>query len=372
MGRKRLEEDVLSIQKRLVGWYRKERREMPWRETNDPYAIWVSEIMLQQTQVETVKPYYLRFLKCFPTVRVLAKARIEDVLKCWEGLGYYSRARNLHKAAKIVVAEYGGELPKDMTALKELPGIGAYTAGAIASIAFGLDEPVLDGNVTRVLCRLFCVRWNPKEGKTQKRLWDLARELMPKGKADVFNQALMDLGAMICTPRGPKCPACPVQKHCRAYANDEQDKLPVKIKRKALPHYDIVAGVICRRGKILIDQRKHEGLLGGLWELPGGKVEKGETHEAALVREVREEVGIEIKVGEKLTTVRHAYSHFRITLHAFMCRHVSGRARAIECEAVKWIRLDEIEDYAFPKANRKIIARLKEIDSVLLSHQSKL
>jgi A/G-specific adenine glycosylase len=344
---------------------------MPWRKTRDPYAIWVSEIMLQQTQVETVTPYFIRFMTRFPTVQALARAPIAAVLKLWEGLGYYSRARNMHAAAKKIASDFGGKLPRTAPELLTLPGIGRYTAGAIASIAFGQDEPVLDGNVTRVLCRVFRIRENPKGAATQEKLWSLARQVIPPGKAGLMNQALMDLGATVCVPRNPRCPTCPAggknekpgflkkPGFCLARLHNEQNDIPLRIKRKPVPHYDIAAGIIWKGGRILIDQRRPEGLLGGLWEFPGGKRRAGESLKAAVAREAREELGVWVKVIRPLVTVKHAYSHFRITLYAFECRYLSGRPRALGCAAWKWVRPSSLARYAFPAANHKIIAALR-------------
>ena len=351
-------ERLAAVQAALPKWFRRSKRSMPWRRTRDPYAIWVSEIMLQQTRVETVKSYYTRWMERFGTVEKLAAARIGDVLKAWEGMGYYGRARNLHKVAKQVVADFAGALPHTVPELRRLPGIGPYTAGAIASIAFGLDEPVLDGNVARVLCRLFRIRTNPAQTATRKKLWALARKLIPPGKAGRFNEAMMDLGATVCTPRSPRCDTCCVADACEALVRGEQESLPHKDKPKPIPHHDIAAGVIWKRGRILIDRRKPEGLLGGLWEFPGGKVEAGETLAQALRREVREELGIRIRVGEEFLAVDHAYSHFRITLHAMECEYVSGEPRAIGCDAFKWVRPGALDAYAFPKANRKVLDAL--------------
>ena len=342
----------------LVRWYNRRRRDLPWRRTSDPYAIWISEIMLQQTQVATVIPYYERFLKRFPNAASLAAAGEQTVLKLWEGLGYYSRARNMRRAAKIIVKDFAGELPASPAELRGLPGIGRYTAGAIASIAFGLDEPVLDGNVTRVLCRVFRVRGNPKQARTEKRLWQLAGDLLPRGKAGLFNQALMDLGATICVPRKPLCPTCPLRHTCEAHPRGEQEKLPMKVKRRPVPHYEIAAGVIRHNGRILIARRKPEGLLGGLWEFPGGKREQGETLEECVVREAREEVQVNVCVTRPLTVVRHAYSHFRITLHAFECQYLSGRPRAVNCAAWRWVAPGQLDRFPFPTANRKIFDAL--------------
>jgi A/G-specific adenine glycosylase len=348
-----------AIRAALEKWWKRHRRDLPWRRRGDPYAIWVSEVMLQQTRVATVTEYYERFLGAFPTVEALAAASDSAVLKAWEGMGYYSRARNLHAAARRIVTEHAGRLPTSIEALRSLPGVGPYTAAAVASIAFGLDEPVLDGNVTRVLARVFRVRQDPRTAKARRKLLALARSLIPPGKAGLINQALMDLGATVCVPANPRCPTCPIRAHCQAFARGEQDRLPRKRPRKPLPHYDVAAGIVWRRGRVLIDRRKPDGLLGGLWEFPGGKRRPGESLEEAVVREIREEVGIAVEPGEPLITVRHAYTHFRITLHAFECRYLSGRCRPIGCTHVKWVRLADLDDYAFPKANHKIIAALR-------------
>jgi len=314
--------------------------------------------MLQQTRTETVRPYFERFLRRFPTVHRLARARLDTVLKLWEGLGYYGRARNLHEAAGIIVRAHGGELPADRDALRKLPGVGRYTAGAVASIAFGADVPVLDGNVTRLLCRAFRIRQDCRAPAVQDRLWRLARDLIPRGRAGTFNQAMMELGSTICRPRRPRCSDCPLADACEARVHGEQEKLPVRRPHRSLPHRRAVAGIIRKRGRILIDKRRPEGLLGGLWEFPGGKCEPGESPQDALRREVREEVGVRAEVREHFITVRQSYSHFHLILHVYDCRWVSGRARAIDCAAVKWVRPEELGRYAFPAANQKVVASL--------------
>lgn len=349
----------LRIQQALLAWYAAGARDLPWRRSRDPYAIWVSEIMLQQTQVETVRPYYERFLRRFPTVERLARARLDTVLKLWEGLGYYSRARNMHSAARQIVTRYDGQLPRTKDELLSLPGIGNYTAGAIASIAFGGREPVVDGNVTRVLCRLFRIRTEPSQNETRKQLWQLAEALLPTKRVGDFNQALMELGSEVCLPRKPLCADCPLREVCQAKQHGEQALIPARKPRKSIPSYTVVVGVIYDRcGRVLIDKRKPEGLLGGLWEFPGGKQEPGESLETALQREVREELGIRIQIIRPLIVVDHAYSHFRIRLHAFECRHVSGTPRCISCSEAKWIAPASLKRYAFPAANSKIIAAL--------------
>ncbi|MEW5719592.1 MAG: A/G-specific adenine glycosylase [Chloroflexota bacterium] len=344
---------------RLLAWYARHKRDLPWRrDARDPYRVWIAETLLQQTQVATVIPYYERFLARFPNVRALASARLDDVLKAWEGAGYYARARNLHRAAKEIVARFGGEIPSTVEELRTLPGIGRYTAGALASIAFGRDAPVIDGNVTRVLCRYFKIVADPKSTRTQKELWKLAASLLPRGRAGDFNQALMELGATVCAPRNPECAACPLKRACLARRLNLQDKLPTKRTKRKLPHHQVAVGIIRKGNRILIAKRFARDLLGGLWEFPGGHRERNETLSHCVAREAQEELGIRIAVGEEFAAIDHAYSHFRITLHAFHCRWVSGRPRAIGCAAWKWIAPRDLGRYAFPAANRKIIAQL--------------
>lgn len=348
-----------AIALRLLDWSATHLRDLPWRRSRDPYAVWISEIMLQQTQVATVIPYYERFLARFPTLHALAAAPLDDVLKVWAGLGYYARARNLHAAAREVEDQFGGALPADREALLRLPGIGRYTVGAILSLAFGQDAPVLDGNVRRVLCRLFAVQENPRQPATEAYLWDLAAKLLPAGRAGRFNEALMDLGATLCTPRQPRCPACPLADLCQAHQLGLQDQLPAPAPRRATPHYDVTAGVIWHEDRLLIAQRPLDKLLGGLWEFPGGKCEPGESLDDCLQREIREELGIDIEVNAPLTVVRHAYTHFRITLHAFQCRLVSGEPRALGGPAWRWVRLEDLDGFAFPVTDRRIIGELR-------------
>ena len=322
--------------------------------------MWLSEIMLQQTQVTTVIPYFERFVTRFPTVEALAAAPLDGVLKQWEGLGYYSRARNLHRAAQVVAQDLGGQFPSTVNELIQLPGIGRYTAGAIASLAFGTDAPVLDGNVIRVLARLFDIADDVREAATLKQLWALAERLVPPGKAGLWNEGLMELGRTICTPKSPACAACPVAAHCIALALGVQEQRPVKAPKARTPHYDVTAAVITRDdGQVLIAQRPVDKMLGGLWEFPGGKREPGESLHDCLRREIREELGIDIEIRTQIGTVRHGYTHFRITLYAFACALVSGTPQAIQCAAWAWATLDDLERYAFPVTDQKIIAMLR-------------
>jgi len=344
---------LFSLQ--LLDWYAQNARQLPWRGRSDPYAIWVSEIMLQQTRVETVIPYFERWMARFPSMEALANATQPDVLKVWEGLGYYSRARNLWRAAQIVVEEFNGVLPSEVPELMKLPGIGRYTAGAIASIAYGLDVPVLDGNVRRVLARACNINDLLRSVDGERKLWQLAAEHLPPGQSGAYNQALMDLGATICTPKAPDCTRCPLQEICQAYALGLQDELPVIAPKTRIPHYTVTAAVICKAGLVLITQRPLGGLLGGLWEFPGGKVLPGEQLSACLQREIREELGIEINVGRSIGVYRHAYTHFRITLHAFACEPSNGiEPRPLQVNDLHWVELSQLSEYPMGKVDRQI------------------
>ncbi len=351
----------------LLPWWNETRADLPWRRTADPYAIWIAEVMLQQTQIATVIPYYERWLARFPTVRALAAAPLDDVLKAWEGLGYYSRARNLHAAAQRIVADYEGQLPNTVKELMGLPGIGRYTAGAVASIAYGVPAPVLDGNVIRVLSRVFDVADDVTQTATRHHLWQLAGDLVPQERPGDFNQALMELGQLICLPQAPRCLLCPLAAVCLARQRGTQLERPVRPPRRQTPHYDVVAAIIWREGRpsatgqFLIAQRPHDGLLGGLWEFPGGKVEPGETLPDALRREIDEELALEIAPGDFLVEVAHAYTHFRITLHAFHAAYTGGEPQHLGVAGHAWVTLSDVERYAFAVTDRKIIAALRQL-----------
>jgi A/G-specific adenine glycosylase len=350
------------ITQKLLAWFAAHRRDLPWRHTHTPYAVWVAEIMAQQTRLESMLPYYQRWMERFPTVFDLAAASQQDVLNLWEGLGYYSRARNLHKAAGIVIQEHNGELPSDVESLRSLPGIGRYTAGAIASLAFGLDEPAVDGNVKRVLARVFMVEEPVDSTLGEKRIWALASENLPPGQAGEYNQALMELGALICLPNAPDCSHCPVNEDCRAHAAGRQADLPVKKVKGKIPHYTVTAAVIRKDGRVLIAQRPQDEMFGGMWEFPGGGLEDGETLQTCLKREIKEELGVKIRVNEEIGVFKATYSHFRVTLHAFACALRGGRPRSLQVDDFRWVTLNELEDFPMGKLDRLISQQLQSME----------
>ncbi len=344
-----------KIQTQLLQWFKKTARDLPWRRTRDPYAIWISEIMLQQTQVATAIPYYHRFLKSFPTVRHLARADLSSVLKAWEGLGYYSRARNLHRAAQEVVSQFGGEIPDAPDDLLRLPGIGRYTAGAILSIAFNQNAPILDGNVKRVLSRLFAISGNPS--KTEKRLWSISGSLLPEGKANAFNQALMELGATLCTPRDPRCLLCPIGNLCRAYALGKPERYPARVVRKPIPHVHGVGGVIQRDGKVLLVRRPPRGLLGGLWEFPNIETENKERLKQALQNYLRRGGIVGVKIGKRIGVFEQTFSHFRLTLHIYSCETTDGKGNG------KWFPVKTLDHLAMSRIHRRIADSISDSSS---------
>jgi len=377
--------DLSQIAAALVAWYRAHQRNLPWRATpagaRDPYTVWIAEMMLQQTRVAVVEGYFRRWMERFPTLATLAAADLDEVLRLWEGLGYYARARNLHKTARIVVAEHGGALPTDATLLLALPGIGRYSAGAILSLAHNQPQPLLDGNVKRVLARLGDLALPVDQPAAERLLWQAATSLVVSAPPDTedrpthgaLNEALMEVGALICTPRSPRCLLCPVSQYCLAHARGTVEDRPVRTPRKIPPHYDVAAGVIWQgepfRSLLLIAQRPAEGLLGGLWEFPGGKWEAQDGYEGApatdkpdlratLRREIREELAIEIETGEEVAQVAHAFTHFRITLHAFHARHTRGVPQAQGVAAFQWIEYTDLPDFPMGKADRVITRAL--------------
>lgn len=345
---------IHSLQRSLREWYQAQGRDLPWRSTTNPYHIWVSEVMLQQTQVSTVIPYYYRWLNQFPDIPTLAESSLDLILKLWEGLGYYARARNLHRAAQQVASEYQGIFPQELEKVLTLPGIGRTTAGGILSAAFNQPVSILDGNVKRVLARLVSLEQPPQ--KAIKQLWVISDTLLDKKHPREYNQGLMDLGATICTPSQPACLLCPWSEFCQALQYNLQTTIPMREPSSPLPHKEIGVAVIWNdQGEILIDRRPEEGLLGGLWEFPGGKIEANETIAACIQREIEEELGIKIEVGEHLITINHAYTHFRVTLNVYHCQYLQGEPQPLESQELRWVKPEQLSEFPFPKANTKII-----------------
>ncbi|MCF7808244.1 MAG: A/G-specific adenine glycosylase [Candidatus Marinimicrobia bacterium] len=346
---------------KLLAWFDQERASIPvpGRNDKDPYAIWIAEIMLQQTQVATVWPYYEKWMAKYPDVASLAQADQDDVLKHWEGLGYYSRARNLHAAARLVMNELGGSLPNSFDSWLKLPGIGEYTAASIASLAFGEPVALIDGNVLRVYSRLKMITADISKTKTKRLILKELQSIISRDRPGVFNQALMDLGRVVCTPKRPRCQECPLASACAARKYARMEAFPVRAGKKPIPHYDIVIGLIEKEGRFLVQKRPDKGLLGGLWEFPGGKIEAGESHQDALLREIVEETSLQVEVGDKIATIKHAYTHFKITMTAYWCRWISGDAQTHAATENQWVSSSQFKQLAFPKANLKILQQLK-------------
>lgn len=350
--------DYAAIGETLVDWFLVARRDLPWRRTTDPYRIWVSEIMLQQTQVVTVIPYYERFVLRFPTVEALARAELDEVLSLWQGLGYYARARSLHRAARILCEQNGCRVPATRTELLALPGIGDYTAGAILSIAFDHDEIAIDGNIERVLCRVFNDDQDPKSGAGRKALRAYAGAVLVKGRAGLSNTALMELGATICTPRRPRCPECPIAAWCQARALGIQELRPVRSPRGELPHREFVAAFCQREGRLLVVRRAPRGLLGGLWELPGGEFEPDQDRAEALLRHLRVGLGVMGRVGEPLAIVHHGYTHFSSTVHVYAFQIEGEPTPGGAWDGVHWLAADEREAYGLTGVTTQVLRRV--------------
>lgn len=340
----------------LLRWFAANARDLPWRRRRSLYSIWVSEIMLQQTRAETVVPYFRRFLRRFPSPGRLAAAPLQEVLKAWEGLGYYARARNLWRAAQAVVARHRGRVPGQYREFRSLPGVGEYTAAAVLSIGAGLALPVVDGNVLRVVSRWQGIDSDIRLPAAKTKVRSFLSGIIPKIDPGRFNEAMMELGALVCLAKNPLCRQCPLRPGCFAHCHGRTASLPEKSRKKPVPEYEVALAAIVRAGKVFIQLRPEQGHLGGLWELPGGKCRAGEACEDAAVRECREELGAEVEALRELAVVRHAYSHFKVRLHLFACRLQSGRMRAGSTRA--WVRAEELANYPLPAANHKFMKEL--------------
>jgi A/G-specific adenine glycosylase len=349
---------LTRVRRMLLDWYDTHKRDLPWRRTRDPYAVWVSETMLQQTRVETVIPYYERFLARFPDLESLASADAEEVYAVWTGLGYYSRARNLQAAARAVVEEHGGRLPEEASALRGLKGVGRYTAGALASIAFDQPEPAVDGNVVRVLARLLGVRNDAGRKPVMDRFWLIAAELARGPRPGQLNQALMELGATVCRPRSPVCPVCPLESLCDALRVGDAEDLPIRSKRKPPRPVEAVAAWLERRGRVLVVQRHQGGLLGGMWELPGGEIEEGTGAEQALRRHLAQRLGLSVRHAERVGEIEHVFTHRRLRLHVFRCGPASGRVRRSDLASHRWLSPAAIAKLPHGGPTRKALALL--------------
>jgi A/G-specific adenine glycosylase len=355
----------------LLAWYSQNARRLPWRESKDPYAVWVSEIMLQQTRVETVIPYYKRWMERFPNIEILANSDLQEALIFWEGLGYYSRARCLHKTAGLVLKEHNGIFPSTYENLIKLPGIGPSSAADILSVVFGLDYAAMDGNIKRVVSRLYNITEVLDSPEFLDKAYKAINDLLPHNHAGDFNQAMMDLGATVCLPKNPICSSCPLVDYCEAHSFGVELERPTAKLRKQIPRYTVTAGVIMSESvsspAVLLAKRPSDGLLGGMWEYPGGKVEKGELLEACLRRELLEELGIEASVGDNLGIYRHAYTHFRVILHAFFCQITKGTPAPLKAEEIKWVKLSNLGDYPMGKIDRLITKAILDSTAIPIS-----
>ena len=342
------------LQKRLLTWYHRNKRDLPWRKTKDPYRILVSEIMLQQTQVVTVIPYYRRFIRTFPTVSSLARAPLQKVLKLWEGLGYYSRARNLHRAAQEIRDRWKNKVPSTIEGLSSLPGIGRYTAGAVASIAFDVKTPIVDGNVRRILCRIFAIRKDPRRAVVQERLWRLAAEILPEHSVGDFNQALMELGATVCLPQTPFCSSCPACEFCQAHRMGVQDRIPVRVVKRPIPHHEMLVALVQNGRGLLIGPRPEGELLAGLWSFPEMDWEEATTRR--IGKAVEERFGLKTHLLRPLEPVTHTFSHKRITYYPYLFNCISTQNRLPGLW--RWVSHAKIDDYPLPNATRKIFDQI--------------
>ena len=351
-----------KLQHDILAWFQKEARDLPWRRTYTPYHVWISEIMLQQTQMDRVIDYFNRWMARFPDIASIVAADEEEVLKLWEGLGYYTRARNIIRSARIITTEYGGELPAEFDKLLQLPGIGKYTAGAIMSIAFNKEYPLVDANIERIFARLYNLDKQVKEKTTQAFIWRTARELLVPGRARDFNQAIMELGALVCLAKNPRCRICPIRIACKAFNLNLVAERPVLQTPPRTIYIEMATGILRHDSRILIQKRKPRGVWANLWEFPGGRLEPGETPEMALVREYLEETEVAVTILQKITTVYHGYMNYRVTLHCYFCNFANGIQEPVlhGAQEYRWITPADLPCYAFPAGHRQFIEHLHQ------------
>jgi A/G-specific adenine glycosylase len=351
----------VQLTQTLLTWFQKNQRPLPWRKEYQPYHIWISEIMGQQTQMERVVSYFNNWIRLFPDIPTLASASEQEVIKAWEGLGYYSRVRNIRKTAQLLVKEYGAKLPDDEAQLLALPGIGPYTAAAILSIAFQQPMPLVDANVERILCRLDNIDQPVKQTATRKLLLQRCTDLLPHDNARNFNQALMEFGALVCTPKKPACTSCPFQSHCRAFAQDIVDLRPVPGKKEKRIDISMACGIIKNNGRFYIQQRLEKDVWGGLWEFPGGRLKEEETAVQAAVREIVEETEFQVTDLQPFATVVHHYTKYRVTLKAFFCTLKNDQSAQPTLHAAsqyKWVPHNELKNFAFPAGHRQLVEKM--------------
>ena len=345
--------DLAAVRRRLAAWFARHARDLPWRHDRDPYRVWISEVMLQQTQVATVIPYFHRFLVRFPHISALAAAPLHDVLHHWQGLGYYRRARDLHRAAQLLVEQHAGVVPRDPGAVRALPGFGRYTTNALLSQAYEIRLPILEANSVRLLCRLFAIDDDPKSTATQKRLWRLAEDVLPAKRVGDFNQALMELGALVCTPAEPKCAECPLAGECLAFRGGLTDRIPRKSVRPTIEQVREVAVVIRKKDDMLLVQRPAEGRWAEMWEFPRAEVAEGQTPESAAA-ELFGALGIVAALGEPIRTIRHGVTRFRITLTCLAAEFRSGRFRPGLYPRGVWLKPAQLAEYPVSTPQRKL------------------
>ena len=356
-GSRRSARRSLAISSLLLAWFARHARPLPWRSTKDPFAIWISEVMLQQTQVATVIPYYQRFLLAFPNVKSLAQADESAVLRLWEGLGYYRRARSLHQAARKMLTEHDGNVPNDPETLSHFPGLGRYTVNAILSQAFDRRLPILEANSRRVLCRLLGIEEDPSQAKVARKLWDAAEKLLPRKNAGRFNQALMELGALVCTARQPDCRRCPLARDCIARRLGLQETIPYRAARPRIEQVDEVALVIRKRHDVLLVQRPSSGRWAGLWEFPHAALTENESHVQAAEK-VLQKLGLKAEIHSELLTIRHSVTRFRITLVCLEARHRGGKVRSEMFPQSRWVAPEKLLDYPFSSPQRRLARTL--------------